>query len=270
MARRANTVPFAMVSGANTAGPQGEGNGRIAQTNRMHDSTIYFEPSDVAALQTTHQPDVSTPASIFGQHDIMRAKSKSGSSGGSGSDDYATEGAVMADYDGDNDSLAEEPQQVRRVRVRGEPTKLEGSTNTKNEEEGWRLPGLADLDSRISAYVGHGSKAISRPGSSSYEDNNPKQDSNTGIHNGSNGSSHGSHRNSNGSAHNSQHSHSNGHHLSTTTVQDSKIQKSSSHHGSDDGGEHSNGTSGTDGYVQIEAQGIAARKFSGSKQDHTA
>ncbi|KAL9124563.1 MAG: hypothetical protein Q9217_006117 [Psora testacea] len=36
IARRANTVPFSIVSGANTAGPQGEGNGRIAQSNRMH------------------------------------------------------------------------------------------------------------------------------------------------------------------------------------------------------------------------------------------
>ena len=264
MARRANTVPFAMVSSANSAGPQGEGNGRIAQTNRMHDSTIYFEPSDVAALQSTHQQDASTPVSNFGQRNTMRARGNGGSVGGSGSDDCVTEGAGMGDYDGDNDSPTEEPHGARRARGRGEPTKHEDSTNTNNQEEGWRLPGLADLDSRISAYVGHGSRNVGRPGSSPYEDRI------TRIHNENNSSSHKSHRNSNGSANDSQRSHSNGHHLSTMTAQESKTQKPSSHQGSDDGSEHSSGTSGSDGYVQVEAQATAARKFSTSEQDRSA
>ncbi|KAG8526359.1 uncharacterized protein KY384_000352 [Bacidia gigantensis] len=69
IARRANTVPFALISGANTAGPQGEGNGRIAQANRMHDATIHFDPSDLAALQTGQSAN--GPISAFPyQHDV--------------------------------------------------------------------------------------------------------------------------------------------------------------------------------------------------------
>ena len=159
MARRANTIPFAMVNGPNSAGPQGEGNGRIAQANRMHESTIYFEPGDVAALQAGQERR--GPVSTFGHPAYLRA------CGGTGSD-YATEGGQQ-DYESEVDSPTDESRQ-RMSTQEGEFVKREGKMA---EEGGWRLPGLADLDNGISAFVGHGSRCMREEGSHHHPKGGP-------------------------------------------------------------------------------------------------
>ena len=132
MARRANTIPFALVSGPNSAGPQGEGNGRIAQTNRMLDSTICFEPSDIAALQAT-SPGAQGSTGQFRFGYDARAELSGGSDG--------SDGPGYGDYDEDNDS----PTGL------GRPSGARRKDSVKREElvpseEGLRLPRLAQLD----------------------------------------------------------------------------------------------------------------------------
>ena len=260
MARRANTVPFAMVSGANSAGPQGEGNGRIAQTNRMHDSTIYFEPSDVAALHATHHQDRSGPVSMFAQNDTVHAGSNGGS-GSPGSDQHITEGGGIGDdEDRGNRSLGEESHLGRRLSTKDDFVKREELTST-NEEEGWRLPGLADLDSGISAYVGHGSKGDQRQGS--CQTHGSRRGSSTRDHRDSNGSGHGSHRNSNGGSHHSPNGH---HHPSPREI---RTEKAPSRRGSGHNSDTSTSSGGSNGYVQVPAQ-TGARKGSASGGDENA
>lgn len=229
MARRANTIPFAMVSGPNSAGPQGEGNGRIAQANRMHESTIYFEPGDVAALQAGQIGR--GPVSTFGHPTYARA------CGGSGSE-YATEGAQQ-----DHESEVDSPIDDTRQRVstqEGEFVKREGKMA---EEGGWRLPGLADLDNGISAFVGHGSRCMREERSHQNPKGAPGP---TTLHNSSDASS--------SSDHSNRHSSSSiqSHHDKTRESgnQQEPSAKSSSRRGSD-GSEGSTSTSSTSsGYVQ--------------------
>ena len=262
MARRANTVPFAMVSGANSAGPQGEGNGRIAQTNRMHDSTIYFEASEVAALNATHHADRDGPISMFVQQGGVHMRASGGGSGSPGSEEYVAEGGTIGDYEDGDDGSPGEGSRVPRLRTMDEFVKHEEPTNA-NEEEGWRLPGLADLDSGISAYVGQGGRGGPRQGSS-CQARGPRKDSSTSIHRNSNGSSHGSHRNSNGGSHQSH----NGHH--DHSPHESRTYKPSSRRGSDDASNASTTSSGgTNGYVQVQVQTVS-QKGSGSGGDEGA
>ena len=195
MARRANTIPFALVSGPNSAGPQGEGNGRIAQTNRMLDSTICFEPSDIAALQATSPGGQgSTGAFRFGYD--ARARLSGGSDG--------SDGPGYGDYDGDNDS----PTGLGRSGGAGREDNVK-SEGVVPSEEGLRLPRIAQLDDR-----GYDQNRRDEPGYSSAlhhpyaerrGDNNHHASRGGDSHPGSNGSlptnrSNGSnHRSSNGS-----------------------------------------------------------------------
>lgn len=108
MARRANVTPF--VISAASAGPQGEGNGRIAQAARMNDSTIYFEASDVTAMECEMigGSDYAGPVSTFGAPICVRAPSSSIGSG-----------QGFPGYEGGDETSSDESKQRANKKARG-------------------------------------------------------------------------------------------------------------------------------------------------------
>ena len=136
IARRANTVPFSIVSGANTAGPQGEGNGRVAQTNRMHDSTIHFETHDVNSALNSGA-GANGPVSVFGRGLPVTGQ------GSLGDEDSAGGGRSYQGCEGDEDA-SDELDLRRRNRMQDNPTTMGNAV---------RLPSLANLDEGISNYT---------------------------------------------------------------------------------------------------------------------
>ena len=140
IARRANTTPFSIVSGANSAGPQGEGNGRIAQSNRMHDSTIYFEANDVNAVLNGPE-GTNGPVSVFGQSLQVT---------GRGDDHVPSNFRAHQSYNGNDDGSTDE---MRCSRRRASQERLAAG------ERDMTLPSLADLDDGISAFAGCGGHA---------------------------------------------------------------------------------------------------------------
>ena len=220
IAKRANTVPFAIVSGVNTAGPQGEGNGRIAQANRMHDATIYFDPSALEALQTP-QTATALPSPFPAQASA------------------STNGTVVEHHPRDFEHGEISPTEGSGTQARSTES-FKGTKRELTAEDGsLRLPGFADLDNEISAHVGHPGRRESVP-------HFPRE-----YHMGRTaGSSPESHRSSNVSDH-SHHSHQSQrlHALAEASL----ATKESLRQGSDGGsvGSGSGSGIGDDGYVQV-------------------
>lgn len=262
MARRANTIPFALVSGPNSAGPQGEGNGRIAQTNRMLDSTICFEPSDIAALQATSPPAQgstgSTGAFRFGYD------ARAGLSGGS----EGSDGPGYGDYDGDNDS----PTGLGRPSgaAREDKVKREGQVPS---EEGIRLPRIAQLDSgydRNRRDEGAYSNIIHHPYSASRGGNSQHGSRAGDSQHGSNGSL--PPNRSNGSNHRSSNGSRPEHALVVDTQQRRDSQGSNATPGSGSGtgsGPHS-GTASSPKSGHLHSSSIPRKRKDGSHEDRTS
>ena len=135
MARRANAVPFAIA--AAHAEPGEFGGGRVAQRDRMLESTRVFEGRDLTTLSSpfssvngngiTHAP--AAPAALaYTPVTIPPIKSEHSFSA----------------YDEDEEEIEHEDEEegprVRRRRVGGET----------------RLPGVAELDGEIAAFLGRG------------------------------------------------------------------------------------------------------------------
>ena len=260
MARRANTIPFALVSGPNSAGPQGEGNGRIAQTNRMLDSTICFEPSDIAALQAASPGGQgSTGAFRFGYD--ARARLSGGSDG--------SDGPGYGDYDGENDS----PTGLGRSGVAGreDNVKREGVVPS---EEGLRLPRIAQLDDS-----GYDRNRRDEPGYSSVlhhpyaarrGDNCHHASREGDSHPGSNGSL--PTNRSNGSNHRSSNGSRPEHPLNVDTQQrrDSQGSNASRGSGSGTGSGPQSGTASSPKSGHLHSPSIPRKRKDGSHEDRTS
>ncbi|KAL9097080.1 MAG: hypothetical protein Q9163_006389 [Psora crenata] len=135
IARRANTVPFSIVSGANTAGPQGEGNGRIAQSTRMHESTIYFEANEVNAA-LNGPPGTNGGIGVHEQGVSVR---------GSGAGTVHRPSYQTYEADEDGSSEGSRPS-VGGMMARQVP-----------RDDSMRLPSLTATDDNLSAVTGRGS-----------------------------------------------------------------------------------------------------------------
>ena len=137
MARRANAVPFAIA--AAHAEPGEFGGGRVAQRDRMLESTRVFEGRDLTTLSSpfssvngngiTHAPATSSALAYSTPVTIPPIKSEHS---------YSI-------YDEDDEEIEQEDEdegpRVRRRRV--------GAGET-------RLPGVAELDGEIAAFLGRG------------------------------------------------------------------------------------------------------------------
>lgn len=135
MARRANAVPFAIA--AAHAEPGEFGGGRVAQRDRMLESTRVFEGRDLTTLSSpfssvngngiTHAP-AATAALAYTPVSIPPIKSEHS----------------FSVYDEDEEEIEHEDEdegpRVRRRRVGGET----------------RLPGVAELDGEIAAFLNRG------------------------------------------------------------------------------------------------------------------
>ena len=150
MARRANVTPFSMISGVNTAGPQGEGNGRIAQASRMQEATNYFEPEHLDVLQTpseTNAREMAARESMSSMGDsatreTVRASLKSMEGV------PATEAPVSVGYTRINGSGYHHPdEQVSPTTIPRVPEGLKRERDRDEAASGlYRLPPLKDLD----------------------------------------------------------------------------------------------------------------------------
>ena len=141
MARRANAVPFAIA--AAHAEPGEFGGGRVAQRDRMLESTRVFEGRDLTTLSSpfssvngngiTHAPATSSALAYRTPVTIPPIKSEH----------------TYSVYDDDEEETEQEDEdegpRVRRRRVGGGG----GGGET-------RLPGVAELDGEIAAFLGRG------------------------------------------------------------------------------------------------------------------
>ena len=135
MARRANVTPFSIA--AAHAEPGEPGGGRVAQRDRMLESTRVFEGQDLRTLNSPFNGNRS------GHHPTPYGATPSLPTPGIGS------GEAFPGYDDDEEDVdvkdeddedEEEKPKVRRRRRGGET----------------RLPGLAELEGGISAFAGRG------------------------------------------------------------------------------------------------------------------
>ena len=186
MARRANAVPFAIA--AAHAEPGEYGGGRVAQRDRMLESTRVFEGRDLTTL-TSHMTspngngNISTPATpsaltypavtmapIISIRPIKREQSFSAYED---EDDYDNDDEELEPNDEagcaeeDENAKGEEGSDRLRVRVRarrrrGRSRRRFGAgvgTGTGTAPE-IRLPGIAQLDGEIAAFAERGGEVV--------------------------------------------------------------------------------------------------------------
>ena len=164
MARRANTTPFTLVAGANAAGPQGEGNGRIAQANRMQENTLYFENDDLAVLQSpgsAKAKSADADAAVDKERDDEGEQERASSSAtaltvppvnGDGQHPPHTQSGTgtataYSDISSPSPTTSVKPTEQRRSSAQ--------DTGNGLQEDRWRLPGVNALDTGVPAFPPH-------------------------------------------------------------------------------------------------------------------
>lgn len=131
MARRANVIPFS-IAAARTE-PHEPGSGRIAQRDRMIESTRVFEGRDLSAL--------TSPFNSVNNHGNGHFGAPAPYDGPSTTHMHLAPIKCEEDFDGDehgDDESSDEKEGTRRRVVGGE----------------MRLPGFAELDGELQAFAG--------------------------------------------------------------------------------------------------------------------
>lgn len=173
MARRANTTPFTLVAGATVAGPQGEGNGRIAQANRMQESTLYFEENDLAVLQSPASANPTSAGPGGGSETRLSVDERKGSERERAS--FASSSGIAPTTLPVNGNGHGQPQPLPPSQAQGpaysdisspsptssvpQPAQRTSPPDPNNDhgagEERWRLPGVNALNTGMPAYPPH-------------------------------------------------------------------------------------------------------------------